>query len=355
MTDSNKPFGTGAIPSPVDYRTITHSTTASTTPVTGGTSYLAKDIRNQSKEGICTAISLIQNAIKATGAEYCADFQYLLQKKYFDQNWIEGSSIFAALKMGAKYGFLPIQYSPFKQTDRDLPYDQYVTKLKSISDQEIARLLTLCVPVLKGYAQVSPISSDSLAKAILTSKSGILCRYNVGNEWWTPSWSPNDINPLRPPQEIVSGHAITMSNYDYSVVVNQTLANTWSSLWCKDGSADIHFNNYKPTEAWIPYYDVVPSRVLLPSLSEFKPQFKACEKGQSGDSVKTLQTALMILGYLELLKIDEFGIYGAKTQAAVYAFQLAKIPNLGSISRLIYRGRYCAEQTITALNKIFVK
>jgi len=60
--------------------------------IKGGFNYLPTDILDQKNVGICTAISHIQNRNKANGKTYSADFQYLLQKKFYDMNWTEGSS-----------------------------------------------------------------------------------------------------------------------------------------------------------------------------------------------------------------------------------------------------------------------
>lgn len=257
---------TGADHSPIDNRTIQHSSMSTFGGVPylkGGYDYQPQDIGFQHKVGICTAHSLIQNVNKALGKDFSPDFQYLLQKKYFDLNWDEGSSIFSALKIGKNYGFLPIEnFSIYiGEQDRELPYSQYVAKLQSVPDSEVTRLLDFCTDNLQGYAQVDTSDSQLLAQAVYNSKSGIICRYSVGNEWYTAldgriSWAEDDINPLRPPKTISSGHAITMSKFDYTLNTDQVLANTWSSEWNKQGCGDVNWSNNKPTEAWIPYYNL---------------------------------------------------------------------------------------------------
>lgn len=245
----NQP-GLGGLPSKKDFRTYKHETTMAAPISSGGVKYLPQDIENQHHVGICTAISLTQNAEKALGKKFSPDFQYLCQKKFYDKAWYEGSSIFNALKVGKNIGFLPIELFPYiTEKDRELNYNQYVAKLQAIPDAEIERLKTLCTDKLAGYASV-PL--NQLTKGISDSRVGLLCRYEVGNEWWTPSWKPKDIDPLRPPKEIVSGHAINVSYFEDQKI---ELANTWGTTWNMKGLAHAWLNIYPPTEAWIPYYD----------------------------------------------------------------------------------------------------
>ena len=60
----------GANESKKDYRTIVHDSTLSVPFTKGGVDYAPSDIENQRSVGICTAISLIQNAEKALGKKF---------------------------------------------------------------------------------------------------------------------------------------------------------------------------------------------------------------------------------------------------------------------------------------------
>ena len=251
--------GLGADHSQKDSRTVKNEEVTKVSPiilVKGGIDYSPSDILNQHAVGICTSISCVQLHEKTTGKKYSPDFQYLLQKKFYDLNWYEGSSILVALKVAKNYGFLPLSlWSYTTETDRQLSYAQYITKLQAIPDLEVLRLLGLCVDAIPGYALIDVTSSQSIAQAINDSDAGILCRYDVGDEWWTSltgvvSWSPKDIDPLRPPQTIISGHAITMSKFDYSEVTGQFLQNSWGTLWDNQGTATVIWDKYKMTEAW---------------------------------------------------------------------------------------------------------
>lgn len=251
--------GFGADASPIDLRDFKHKVDKVSVPSQkGGERYKPEDIEDQHRVGICTAISLTQNAAKATGLKYSADFQYLLQKKFYDGNWNEGSSARSALHIAYTYGLLPdSEWKHTKISDRKLQYSKYIKKLQSVSDEEISRLLVIAGQhKLAGYARV-PVNRDALASAIDESKAGIIVRFVVGNEWYR---SP--IEPLRRSSNPISGHLITESNYDG---MSGRVANTWGSDWADKGTAYFDLRTYQPTEAWIPYYKELP-----PSIEEQK-------------------------------------------------------------------------------------
>ncbi len=310
----------GAHKSPIDPRTITHdSITRGGVPlVKGGYTYATTEIEHQHTVGICTAISIIQNRQKVHGRKYSPEFQYLLQKKYYDPNWIEGSSLFSALKVGKKYGFLPIELFkdlngvPYAtEADRFLPYPQYIAKLEAISEAEIQRLITLCVDKIFGYASVNVGDAQAIALAINQSEAGILCRIEVGSEWYTPSWFPQDINPIRPPTPATDqgGHAIIDASFDYSMVEKNTLANTWGTTWNMQGCGDILLDKYSPTEGWI----ITISPVVYPLTTDLR-------FGMVSSDVTNMQNILKIHGYFDY---NSTGFFGPLTLFAVRAFQKA--------------------------------
>lgn len=328
---TENPFGNGALESAKDYRTISHDTAlAMPLPIFGGYDYLPTDIENQHKVGICTAISLVQNAQKVLGKKFSPDFQYLLQKKYLDNNWIEGSSIFNALKIGKNYGFLPIELFPYiTEADRTLSYSDYIAKLQAIPDSEIQRLITLCADKLTGYAQIDVSTPESLSKAILDSKAGILWRVEASSTWWIPSWAKEDINPIRKGTP-VSGHAIGSIKFEGH---NFREANTWGIAWCDQGQCNMIWDDYRPTEAWIPYYTFTP---VIPSLPIHQPLDKNMWFGCSGDDIKRLQHVLEVL--------PESGWFGPRTYSAVKTFQ----KNHG-----IMDTGFCGPITRDLLNKMY--
>lgn len=246
-------YATGAEPSKVDIRDFTYQPdrSALAAPQKGGDRYQPEDIEDQHRVGICTAISLTQNARKALGIQFSADFQYLLQKKYYDKNWNEGSSARASLHIAYTYGLLPETFWTFTtEEDRKLPYSKYIAKLKAVPESEILRLLeTAKAYKLAGYASV-PVERDKLAMAVDESRSGLIVRFVVGREWYSAP-----IEPLRKVQKPISGHLIVYSNYDG---MSYRLANSWGSDWADKGTAYGSLTNNPPTEAWIPYYNELP-------------------------------------------------------------------------------------------------
>lgn len=244
-------YSAGADISKVDLRTFSYKPTKAN--IKGGVSYKVKDIDNQHRVGICTAISMTMNASKALNKKFSADFQYLLQKKYVNGNWNEGSSIFSACKVAQKYGMiLEKDFNKFVTIkDRKLTYRQYIKKLQAVSDEDIQKLLKKAVKV-ESYAKI-PVARDFLANSIDNSKTGILARFVIDSRWWT-----RPIQPLRPPKDPISGHAINLSNYDGNMFM---VANSWGTDWASDGSAESIFTDYKPTEAYIVFYKETPVEV----------------------------------------------------------------------------------------------
>jgi len=244
--------------------------------------------------------------------KYSIEFQYLLMKKFIDGNWTEGSSVLSALKVGKKYGFLPTELfkdlngNPYPgEQDRYLPYSQYIAKLKAIPDSEVQRLIGLCENPIAGYAQVQ-LDSQSIAKAIVDAQAGVLCRYGCQKLWWTPSWLEKDISPLRYAPE-TSGHAIGMTNFNYTTKLLQTLCNTWGKTYCRNGSIDIIFNEYLPTEVWT----ILQSNPMF----QFKNDLKLGSR--LSPDVKELQKRL---GMPQLLWT---GFYGTITKGYVQKYQTA--------------------------------
>lgn len=249
-------YATGAEPSTRDLRDFKYQPdmAALTAPQKGGERYAPEDIEDQHRVGICTAISLTQNARKALGIKFSADFQYLLQKKYIDKNWNEGSSGRSSLHVGYTYGLLPEEHWTFTTIeDRKLSYSKYIAKLKAVPQKEIDRLLEIAKAFkLAGYASV-PVNRDLIAKAVDESRAGLIVRFVVGREWYTAP-----IEPLRRAITPISGHLITESNYDGN---SGRVANTWGADWADKGTAYFNMLTNPPTEAWIPYYNDLPAPI----------------------------------------------------------------------------------------------
>jgi len=243
--------GFGANQSPKDLRTFSYKPTKAN--LKGGTRYEPIHIDDQHRVGICTAISMTMLASKHSGKKFSPDFQYLIQKKYIDGNWEEGSSIFSACKAAHKYGFvLQKDFDNFvSENDRKLTYSKYIKKLQKISDADIEKLLKKAVKI-ESYAKV-PVTRDFLANAIDNNDAGILVRFELGNEWFR-----EPIEPLRPPIKSLSGHAVIHTNYNGN---SFRIANSWGADWADKGTAYHLLKDYAPTEAYAVFFEETPKEV----------------------------------------------------------------------------------------------
>jgi hypothetical protein len=174
--------------------------------------------------------------------------------------------------------------------------------------------------------------------------------FMVGDELWTPDWLDKDIDPMRPPTQIVYGHQMTDVGWDDPL--KNRLSNQWSEQWANGGEID-----YDPV-LWRPYVmerwaiaelpaDIVAFMKTLPNPQEFHYQWNTnLTQGSSGsDDVKFAQVALMILGYLAPLEPNELGIYGPKTAAAVASLQsdhgISPVPaSIGPKTRAILNSKF---------------
>lgn len=327
-------LGTGALKSKQDKRTIQHSDIAfaGVPLVKGGYEYLPQDIEHQHSVGICTAISLVQNREKANGKKYSPEFQYLLQKKFMDGGFnYEGSSVLSALKVAKNYGLLPIEKFtdlngiPYiTEQDRYLSYNKYITKLQVISDSEIQRLILLCVDKIPGYARVNEKDPQAIAKAIIESEAGVLCRFGCQDYWWIPSWAPKDIDPLRWKPE-TSGHAVGLHAFDFTETLKFKLNNTWGILWDWQGIANIIHSTYPPTEVW--------TTLKINPMFQFT---KTLKFGIRDPEVKELQKRLNMYSW------NQTGFFGVLTKSAVIKYQKSK--------GLVPDG-ICGPKTLAVLNQ----
>lgn len=179
---------------------------------------------------------------------------------------------------------------------------------------------------LPGYVRIADNSVIDFRTgvALYEAISGL---FQIGNEWWTPSWSPSDIDPLRTPQTVVSGHEIVVKGYNGTL---NKLRNSWSALWGDNGEAHYNAQNWLPfvVEGWAPAEIPKDAQTLLSSLpitSNFHYSWnRDLAASQAPDEdVKWAQVALMILGYLKPILPADLGHYGPKTAAAVSQYQVA--------------------------------
>ena len=253
-----KTYKTGAFKSPFDLRTFGYVPTKARYVHSAGLQYPEKYIKNQFSVGTCTATSATQHAGKALDKKWSDDFQYLCQKKFIDGNWLEGSSAFSACKVMHQIGLLPEEeWTHTTQEDKKLPYQQYIAKLNSISEAELQRLILIANKYkIKGYSKLPDVKRDTIANAIADNPNvGIITRYVIGSEWYQ-----EPIEPLRAPKNPISGHLVN----DTKVVgMSFRIANVWGKIWGDKGTAYYNYNDIRPTEAWVVYYNELPKEIQV--------------------------------------------------------------------------------------------
>jgi hypothetical protein len=178
---------------------------------------------------------------------------------------------------------------------------------------------------IPGYVRISD-TPVAIRQGILAygALSGL---FSIGSEFWLPSWADSDIDPLRTPRAIVSGHELVLKGWVDSTM--NILRNQWSAAWANQGEAKYDQTKWSPyiSEVWaiaqIPQ-DVQDFLNTLPKQSDFHYEWdKNLALGDVGVDVKFAQVALMILGHLGAVPADQLGFYGPKTAVAVAAFQSA--------------------------------
>lgn len=97
-----------------------------------------------------------------------------------------------------------------------------------------------------GYGFITDRTFEGIKQFISDNGPSILL-FRIGSEMWTApngatSWHEKDILPLRPPQEIVSGHFVVVHSYDEQYIY---FLNPWSDSWGAKGHG--YFGaNYMP-------------------------------------------------------------------------------------------------------------
>lgn len=252
---SNQPFALGADPSPEDPRTIksTDLALALAVPPFHKKDYAGFPHKDQMRVGICTAAAVSAAAEKFFGDPNwrgSMEWLYKIGKMFIDGNTTEGSSAFTMLKAAQKYG-IPSESKFPSNCNRS--YTEFMQNLNITQ----AMLDDAAKHKIPGYASV-PMNVDALVQAIYASRSGLVTRMTVGNEWWTDSagnWTndPAKLQPLRAPKVIISGHLIVQNGYELGTNdVKFIDRNSWGDNWCDKGDIYFYFKNLIGyfTEAW---------------------------------------------------------------------------------------------------------
>lgn len=323
----------GANPSKRDYRSeIVAAHLASVVPVNStpdlpkslGNAFFQKNgILMQAKTPSCVSHSVVELMklywFLKTGKVINFNPQYLHIKSAFPGAGSEdGRDEATVLSMAKSFGCCTSATLPI---NTDVSNAQYCdpSVITAAMDAEAAQYK------IPGYTPVG-LTQESIRNAIKTYGAVGLV-FQIGQEYYTSingvtSWAQADIDPVRPPKVVISGHAVTGTGWNEDL---DHLVNHWSFAWAQNGESDWIFNEWEPflMEVWA--IAEVPGLLLqtvqgLPAANEFKHNFTAqLSRGMQGNEVRALQIALSIDGETTYPEIN--GIFGPLTQQAVILFQ----------------------------------
>lgn len=323
------PFGTGAIPSPVDYRDGIAAAIAGQAPVlppSFDTDMAALGVMNQQKTPACVshAWALIMKLYwyQKTGkiVDFSPRFLHILSND-FNAGPEDGRYPRTVARISVKLGCCTTATMP---NDTNLDNAAYQSR-GAITQAMLDEAAQYRLP---GYVRIPDLSSSDFRNGVFLygAISGL---FQIGSEWWIPSWSPKDIDPLRTPAKVVSGHEVVVKGWQSNL---NTLRNSWGAQWGTNG--ETHYD----AQAWLPFVlegwavADIPKEAQaflssLPKATDFHYQWSndlaAGQTSNAGD-ISMAQLALIILGYLKPILPEEFGHYGPKTAIAVGKYQAAK-------------------------------
>ena len=195
----------------------------------------------------------------------------------------------------------------------DITLDDHAYSRVTITQAMLDEAKQYTIPA---YSFVNP-DQYSIRHAIF-HKGAVGLMFQVGNEWYTPSWQPQDINPLRPPHPVTSQHEVAGEHWADAL---EGIENSWSERWNEGGYGEYNLSNYAPLQViCIDDYTV-----------DFNPhtnpvQFKFTKDmwfGQTNPDVKQLQARLGV--------IPTSGYFGNLTRQAVIRYQVSHhiVPAVG--------------------------
>lgn len=99
----------------------------------------------------------------------------------------------------------------------------------------------------ESYFFLGKSPSFQIIKDSIYNYGDVILEVEVGEEWYTAlngvtSWANADVNPLRPPKQIIDGHFINATQFD---VLNIYGPNSWSEEWGLKGWFQMQ-ENYVP-------------------------------------------------------------------------------------------------------------
>lgn len=381
--------GTGAIDSPIDYRTVNVEYLAGATPADlsaypreGHVPHKDKvPFLNQKKIGACTnytaAEMMMHRHYRLNGAAatqvppiVTPRFSYTLCKieDGLADKTQQGTYVVQPFKVGVKYGFAN---NDTCQNNADLSFDDYIFH-RQIAAIGTAAFTEADLNRIPGYAQVGKngnVSVPQVLQAFNAQPDGIKFCIPIGNEFWTDkngvsTYDRAKLLPIRPMTHYVSGHDMWMTDYELEAGTDRLkvfFRNHWSDQWCSTGGFAhdggdgwFYYDEHPFSEAWV--ISEIPDKLMaiikaLPAQKDFNHKWSTnLDPGASGADVEALQIALKIVGTFPFNQpVTQY--FGNITKAAVMSFQLTY--NVTTPQEIASAGGKVGPKTRDALNKIF--
>lgn len=342
--------GTGAYASPIDYRdgiaqlALAAATTKARILLPETLNTKLAPVMMQAQEPACVCHSVVENFklywFNKTGewVDFSPRFLDILCKRFDGQPIDGGTYPRLAFKLLCLYGCATTATLPNRT---DVPTMVYRDD-SLLTEEVMAEAAKYKAP---GYVYVP--TDFTLTREALATYGAISSLMLIGDELYTSaagftSWADKDIDPLRTPETVISGHQMTPKGW--LTPTTNRIRNQWSIDWADKGEA-----NYDPI-LWAPFTSEqwriaeIPTNIAdmlktLPKSTDFHYQWNTnLAQGAHNDDVKFTQIAFMILGYLPVIDPAELGWFGPKTSLANYKFQLANgiapsSQNIGPLTR----------------------
>lgn len=360
---NNEPITTGAIQSPPDYRDIYVSQLIpmDVMPESYFVDINSLPIWAQLLLGACVGHAggkykqLLDFIDTGIIKKLSARFVYALAKCR-DKVFGEGTYPRLVAKIFKEVGCATEKTCP---NDTTLPHEEYVynrdeTKIpkEAFDEAYLAKI--------SGFAFVGN-EIESIKQAIIKCHGFILLA-QLDKGWWTDkngkrSFKKEDLLPVPPPVDILSGHEIYV--YGYRVVKNDLeihFINSWSDTWADCGKGYMLYSEYKKYMIEMITFTDIPDELLkkvndLPK--KFKYNFtKILTLGDKGEEVVQLQNALK---QYRTFNYESTGYYGSITMKAVLDFQIKSGIKLSYYERYIMKGSRVGPKTLEMLNKLYNK
>jgi hypothetical protein len=340
----------GAVKSPPDYRDIPLAAAGVVAlPDTFKTDVSPFPVWNQRKIGSCVAHAFAKAMqiwwFKKTGevVNFSARFLFALAKSQDGLPGDVGTYPRLVASIAKNVGCCTEALLP---NDSSLSFADYIdiTKITQEMKDEAAKYK------IPGY--VFAHTAYEIRQAIY-QYGAVALLMQIGKEWWTrpdgvSSWNDADIDPLRVPALVASGHEIVGFGWEDTF---DDILNSWSAAWAKNGTNKFDINAWAQWVGEAIAIADIPQPVLdivhqLPTPQNFRHVFNTVLlPGDRNQEIIYLQAALMLDGdfdaneYAQLLQEGNLGYFkpNGDTQAALTKFQkkygIPPYPRVGPLTQ----------------------